>query len=141
MEWAELYSASEQPTEEQISDFIGNPLWTVLNDFLQESYGVLPKYSYSCCSMQAGWNVKYQKAGRALCTLYPMKGFFTALVVIGAKEEFEAGLLAPTLSDYVQGLINSTGMVMGGRWLMINVTDERILEDIKSLIQLRRKFK
>ena len=27
-----------------------------------------------------------------------------------------------------------------GRWLMISVTSERVLEDVKRLIQLRRKI-
>ena len=29
----------------------------------------------------------------------------------------------------------------GGRWLMINVTDEAILDDVKRLVQVRRKIK
>jgi hypothetical protein len=33
--------------------------------------------------------VKYQNSGKSLCTLYPMEGYFIALVVIGAKEEEE----------------------------------------------------
>lgn len=141
MEWIELYSAGNQPTKEQIAEFIATPLWEELNDFLQENYEVEPKYSYSNCSGQPGWNVKYQKAGRSLCTLYPMDGFFIALVVIGAKEEVEAEFLMPTLTVHVQDLMKSSAAVMGGRWLMIQVTDEQILEDVKSLIQVRRKIK
>jgi len=139
MEWMQAYPKSNQPTAEQISDYIANPLWEGLNEFLKFSYQVEPTYAYSGCSGQPGWNVKYQKAGRSLCTLYPMPGFFVALVVIGNKEQTEAELLLPTFCEHVQDLYGTAASVMGGRWLMIHVTDERVLEDVKRLIQIRRK--
>lgn len=141
MEWINAYPADTQPSGKQISDFIASPLWAELNEFVSQSYGVEPKYSYSACSGQPGWNVKYQKAGRSLCTLYPMEGFFIALVVVGAKEQMEVELLAPTFTRYVQALLESSGALMGAQWLMINVTDNAILEDVKTLIQVRRKIK
>lgn len=141
MDWIDIYSMDKQPTKAEIAEYIANPMWEDLNAFLSENYEIQPSYSYSKCSGQPGWNVKYQKAGRSLCTLYPMPGFFIALVVIGAKEEPEAELMKPTLSEHAQGLMSSSASVAGGRWLMINVTDEQILGDVKQLIQLRRKIK
>ena len=141
MEWMQLYDETNQPTAEQISEYIANPLWERMNLFLTDSYHVAPSYSYSSCSGQPGWNVKYQKAGRSLCTLYPMDGFFIALVVIGVKEQTEAEMIIPTLSEYVQKLYANAGSIAGARWLMIHVTDERIFENVKLLIQIRRKIK
>lgn len=141
MDWTQVYPESNQPTAQQISDYIASPHWENLNGFLKGSYQIEPSYAYSGCSGQPGWNVKYQKAGRSLCTLYPMQGFFIALVVIGNKEQAETEFLLPTLSDYVQSLYGSAASVMGGRWLMIHVTDERVLDDVKQLIQIRRKVK
>ena len=141
MDWMNRYPAGVQPTERQIAEFIASSLWADLNVFLRESYAVEPKYSYSVCSGQPGWNVKYQKAGRSLCTLYPMDGFFIALVVVGAKEQMEVELLAPSFTAHVQELLQSAGGLAGARWLMINVTDEDILLDVKTLIQIRRKIK
>ena len=140
MGWVDAYGANKQPSQQEISAFIANPLWEDLNSFLAESYKVSPKYSYSICAGQPGWNVKYQKAGRSLCTLYPMSGFFIALVCIGNKEMAEAELILPTLSAYTQALWNTAGSLMGTRWLMIHVTDGDILNDTKRLIQVRRKI-
>lgn len=137
IEWVNLYDSSSQPTETEIADYISNPLWQQLNIFLQTGYDVSPRYSYSSCAGQPGWNIK----GRSLCTLYPMSGFFIALVVIGAKEAAEAELMVPTLSEHIQGLLKSAGSVASARWLMIQVTDEQVLEDVKCLIQIRRKIK
>ena len=141
MDWAELYNSDNQPGSEEIAEYIASPLWADLNSFLQENYGVEPVYSYSICSGQPGWNVKYKKAGRALCTLYPMSGFFIALVVIGAKEEMEAELVLPDCDESIRCMYDNAVALMGGRWLMIHVTSEKILEDVKRLIQLRRKIK
>jgi hypothetical protein len=141
MDWVNLYAADKQPTEAEIADYIASPLWKDLNDFLRENYEVEPSYSYSTCSGQPGWNVKYQKAGRSLCTLYPMDGFFIALIVIGAKEEMEAEPLMLTCDESIQRMYNGAVPLMGGRWLMIQVTNEKILDDVKQLIQLRRKIK
>lgn len=63
---------------------------------------------YSRCSMQAGWNIKYKKGGKSLCTLYPMQGYFIALVVVGSHELMEAEFLMPQCSDYVQTVFKNT---------------------------------
>jgi len=141
MNWSELYTAENRPAPEEISAFIGNDLWREMNDFLQRTYGVGPQTAYSGCSAQPGWNVKYKKGGKSLCTLYPMEGGFIALVVIGAKEEAEAGLLMPLCSGYTQELFRQTPFSAGGRWLMMNVTGKEVLEDAKNLIKLRVKPK
>lgn len=139
MSWNDRYPAEDRPSLEAIEAFVKTPLWADVNAFLQESYGVEPETSYSCCSGQPGWNVKYRKGGRSLCTLYPMEGFFIALVVIGNKEYDEALEVIPECSPYTQALFEQTHHSAGGRWLMINVTDKAILEDVKRLVQVRRK--
>lgn len=141
MEWANLYGADRQPSAADMAAYVASPLWEEINGFLQENYGVEPRYSYSCCPAQPGWNVKYQKGGRSLCTLYPMSGFFIALIVIGTKEQTEAELLMPTCGGYTRELFFRTPFSAGGQWLMLAVTDEHTLDDAKRLIQVRRKPK
>lgn len=142
MDWTKEFSAEIQPDPQQISAFIDNPLWEEMNQFLKTNYSVEPDYSYSGCNAQPGWNVKYKKAGKSLCTLYPMDGYFIALVVVGSKEVNEVEMILPTCTDYVQDLYKNTDSIPRmGMWLMINVTDSDILEDVEKLIQIRRKIK
>lgn len=138
MTWLETYNQETQPTAAQMDSFIGNPMWKDLNDYLQTAYAAKPKQTFSGCSGQPGWNVKYAKGGKSLCTLYPMRGYFIALVVIGEKERAEMELLMPTFTAYTQALYAGAGALMGAKWLMTEVTDEAILEDVKRLIALRR---
>ena len=137
MSWFQYYPKSQQPTLEQISEYIESPLWGELCQWAEKSYQIEPKVEHSTCSGAPGWNMKYKKGGRALCTLYPDEGQFTALITVGAKEAPEAELLLPTCSDYIRELFARTQTMNGARWLMIRVTDAQVLEDVKKLIRLR----
>lgn len=137
MEWNARYGADNVPSFDEIERFVNNDLWRELNVFLQSTYHVQPKLCYSCCSAQPGWNVKYQKCGKSLCTLYPMDGFFIALVVIGNKESQEVELAFPTYHSYTKDLYRTTAFSAGGRWLMMRVTSMEVLSDVIRLIQAR----
>ncbi len=143
MNWNELYTKYKKPENEDIKNFIGEnaALWDELGEHIKKTYKVKPQYSYSCCSAQPGWNVKYKKSGKSLCTLYPMDGFFIALVVIGKKEEEKVNYVIENdiLTPYVKELIEKTTFSAGGRWLMIEVRDKKTLNDLKHLIAIRVK--
>lgn len=140
MDWKKSFSQTQQPTQQQIAAFIDSELWEKLNSYLQQAYDVKPKYSYSRCSMQAGWNIKYTK-GKSLCTLYPMAGYFIMLVVIGKKEMAEAEELMPLLSAHTQRVFQQTPVGQGPKWLMLEIKTQEILEDAIKLVALRREPK
>ena len=139
--WSDLFDSENEPSVSQIKEFVEAPLWDDLDNFLQKTYAVKPKLSYSSCNMDKGfwkgWNVKYKKSGKALCTLYPKNGYFMALVPVGAKEITEADLLIPTCCEYMQNLYNSAKGGAAFRSLAIEVTKVEILNDMKKLIGLR----
>lgn len=139
MTWSELFTEGIQPDLEQIAAYIGNPLWEQLINFIEDTYNVSPSVEYSKCSEAKGWNVKYKKSSKSLCTLYPDSGCFTALVTIGKAQAEEAELILPSCTDYVQDVYKNAGGLNGARWLMIKVTSQGILDDVKRLIQTRVK--
>jgi len=87
--------------------------------------------------MQKGWNIKYRKGGKSLCTLYPMQGYFIVLAVIGEREINEAELLMPLCSEYTQNLFKQTISGYSGKWMMIDVKKPAVLNDVKNIITLR----
>ena len=133
----QLYPEACPPDIAAISDYISSPLWDALCFHLESCYGVLPKVEHSICSGAPGWNVKYKKNGRALCTLYPAENFFTCLVSVGSREAMEAELILSNCTEAVRNLYWNTKPFNGGRWLMIPVTSPEALEDVKQLIALR----
>ena len=139
MEWKEMFPAHSQPDMSQIGTYTGISLWEGLCSFVEGQYHITPKIEYSICSMAPGWNVKYKKGGKAVCTLYPNDGFYTCLLSVGNQAASETELILAGCTPYVQELYWKTNVFNGGRWLMINVTEEAILEDVKELIGIRVK--
>lgn len=137
MEWHEWYGPEHAPAFEEISSFVDSVLWDEARGALEGGFQVAPRLEYSRCSMQKGWNVKYKKSGRSLCTLYPMSGHFLALVVIGQREEQSIANVLPELNEETQALYHRTPVSMGSRWLMFKVGDEAALHDLISLVRLR----
>ena len=80
----EKFEKDNQPSEAEIRDFANTGLLDDMDSHMRDMYKVKPKYAYSSCAMDKniwrGWNIKYQKSGKSLCTLYPQHGYFMALV-------------------------------------------------------------
>ena len=140
MDWNLLYSNVTPPTWNQVTEYIGSPLWADFNERIQSAYQIKPCMEHSRCSMQAGWNIKYKKGGKSLCTLYPMQGYFIVLVVVGSHELMEAEFLMPQCSDYVQTVFKNTKTGNGQKWLMLDVRDREIMDDVFRLINLRKRI-
>lgn len=134
-----IVKETKKPSLEEISEYINNILFDRLCTHIETEYRSKPVLEYSRCSMQYGWNIKYKKSGRTLCTLYPMDGFFITLIVIGERERTDTEIELPFCTDYVQRLYKETETGMGQKWLMIHVTDDAIFDDVKQLIAIRRK--
>ena len=145
MKWNELFDADRMPSYEDIREYIGEAktVWDELVLYIEETYKTKPQMDYSKCSAQPGWNVKYKKSSKSLCTLYPMPNDFIALIVVGAKEEHEVELAmeAGIFSEYVRELYQNTAFSAMGRWLMIEVKQKDVLNDIKALLRIRLRSK
>lgn len=138
METWDKTNGLQKPSVTTISVYVNNPLFDELCRHLETEHQSKSVVEFSRCSMQYGWNVKYKKAGRSLCTLYPMEGYFIALIVIGERELPETELILSSFTKYFQQLFYETKTGMGQKWLMINVTEDAVLEDVKQCIAVRR---
>jgi AraC family transcriptional regulator len=145
MQWYELFNKENEPTEAQVSEYINSPLFGELDDYLRQAHKVKPKLAYSGCAMDKGmwkgWNIKYKKSGKSLCTVYPKQGYILALLPIGAKEINEAELLMPLCSEYTQELFGKCETFQGGKYLGFELRNEDVLRDMKGLIDIRVRVK
>lgn len=131
-----------EPTIKQLGEYVGNQLWHDFCNYLIAEYKIKPHLDYSKCSWQPGWNVKFKKAGKNLCTLYPQDGYFTVLIVIGNKEKEAVETLLSTFTSKLQEIYNETKEGNGQRWLMIDLEDDdNCYLGVKELIALKRKLK
>ena len=140
MEWYEIYNSNNKPSLEQITEYVNSSLWTQLCDFIEQNYNVNTKIEYSTCSMKPGWNVKYKKSNKSICTLYPNKDFFTCMLTISGKSQDKVEYILPSCCEYVQHLYKNTSIFNNGRWLMFDVTDTSILEDVLEIISIKMQY-
>lgn len=139
-----LIDKNARPSDEDMLDVIGQPLagaWMRLRRFLVETYDVEP--FLQCGGPRYGWNLQHHKGGRPLCEMYPERGSFTALVVLGKKELEQALERLETFGSIVRQALVDTPRYHDGCWMYIRVTDpltcEQDVRDIEQLILIKKK--
>lgn len=138
----DLLEKEHCPTLEELGDFVRNPLFLQFCQEIMGTYQCQEKIEYSSCNWERGWNVKFKKAGKSLCTIYPRENYFTVLVVVGKKEKPFAEKLLPDCTLQLRTIYHKTQEGNGQRWLMIDLEDrEELYEDVMQLIAIRRKGK
>lgn len=135
----DLQNRQVEPSLSEISGYIQNPLFDALCAYMNEKYQALRKIEYSKDVWFPGWNVKFRKAGKGLCVVYPKMGCFAMLVVVGNRERERVERLLPQFSAEFQKIYAQTREGMGQRWLMLDLdTDDRLYRDALRIIQIRR---
>lgn len=131
-----LQNREYRPTLEEIGGYVQNPVFGQFCAEIMNTYRCTEKIEYSACSMEPGWNVKFKKSGKTLCTIYPREQYFTVMLVVGRreKEAFEAMLSHAVLRE----IYSRTREFNGQRWLMVDLEDrDELYRDVLRGIALR----
>ncbi len=128
------------PTLEEIGEYVNNPVFMQFCSDIKTKYNCKEKIEFSSCGWEFGWNVKFKKAGKNLCTIYPRESFFTVLVVIGLKEKEAVESILSECTPVLRDIYMQTKTGNGQKWLMIDLEDkEKVYFDVLRLIDIRRK--
>ncbi len=136
----DIFDKTREPSLEDMTNYIegkAKERWRNILEFITNNYNSKPNIMYSKCSAKPGWNVKYKKNGKALCTLYPDKDYFTALIVLNNDDMEWLKGMRNDYTTYFLNLFDNCGLFNGTKWLMIEVRNDKILEDIKNIIDLK----
>lgn len=129
---------SHIPTEYEMREYINNDLFEDFYQYMKNTYNALPKFEFSKCSWEYGWNVKFKKGSKSLCTVYPRENYFTVLVVIGKKEKQFFENMFSSFSCDTQQIYKETEEANNQKWLMIDLEDKgKRYEDVKKIIEIR----
>ena len=140
MNWSELYPSDRKPTMDDIAEYVGEikDLWLSLTTYIETTYQIKPKLTYSGCGMKPGWNVKYQKSGQAFGTLYPLENAVDWMIIISYKLDSLMQETLPSLSNQTADLYRSAGDYMKlGKWMMMRIDSEQTLEDFKKIVAVK----
>lgn len=128
------------PNAEELACYVDNPLFDELCREMERAYQARQSIEFSGDKVLLGWNLKFKKAGRTLCTVYPRKGHFPMLLVVGRKEKARVEALLPGLSDAFRDIYANTQEGMGQRWLLLDFASRTPLyDDALSVIRIRRE--
>jgi len=131
-----------KPSEKDMTSFIGEPAkraWREIRGFIEDSYSFEPEAIFY--GEKYGWTVRYRKSGKTLCSLFPEKGGFTVLIVLGRKESDQFLSMQDELSSKIQKLFENAKQYHDGRWLWIRLLTKSDTDDIKKLLMIKRKPK
>ena len=141
-EFPRMMDKAREPTEEEMMSYVGEraeEAWTELRQFIEDNYDFMPETVFY--GAKYGWTVRYRRSGKTLCSLFPEKGGFTVLVVLGRKEAKKALSMRDELNPRVKNLLGNTEQLHDGRWLWIRISTINDVDDVKKLLQTKRKPK
>jgi len=141
-DFCRMTDKTRKPTEEEMVSFIGERAkgaWLEIKQFLEDRYDLVPETLFY--GAKYGWTVRYRKGGKTLCSLFPEKGGFTVLIVLGKKESEKALSIRDELSSKIRKLLGDTEQLHDGRWLWIRLLAINDAIDVKKLLQIKRKPK
>jgi hypothetical protein len=141
-DFGRMIDKAHKPTEKEILSFIGEKAkeaWLEIKQFIEKHYGIEPENLFY--GAKYGWTIRYRKGGKTLCSLFPEKDGFTILITLGKKEFEKALSLCDELGSKIQKLLRNTKQLHDGRWLWIQLLTKDDIDDVKKLLQIKRKPK
>lgn len=129
-----------RPDKEQLEIHLGGfvmQVWNELIGFVESSYNFEPVWNDG--GKYGTWELKYRRSGKTLCTFYVKDGYFTVLVVLGKAEREKFDSLKEGFSSKTCDIYSNTPQYHDGKWLWIDVSDMSLVEDIKRLIEIKKK--
>lgn len=134
----DLQNRDYQPTLNEMGEYVRNPVFREFCGEIMGTYRCAEKIEYSSCSMERGWNVKFKKSGKSLCTIYPRKQYFTVLLVVSRKEKEAVETIMPECCAALRDIYDRTREGNGQRWLMVDLEDrDELYRDVLRGIAIR----
>ena len=137
MSEAVFTDGNRAPREEELGAALGRSraAWKRLRVFLLENYGLDGEWVFY--GRKSGWVLRYRKGGKALTTLSPYNGYFTVQIVLGRADYEKAK--ESVLRRETREAIETAHPYHDGRWLFPEVRSLKDLDDVTTLLLVKRK--
>lgn len=136
----DLQDKTHCPSFDELCEYIRNPAFDKFCQKMRSDYRCTEKTEFSSCSLEKGWNLKFKKSGKTLCTIYPRESYFTVMLVIGRKEKESFETILPDCTPALREIYHNTKEGNGQRWLMVSLEDEdEMYLDVFRIIEIRAK--
>ena len=87
------------------------------------------------------WNYEYKfrKSGKTLCAFYFKENVLGFMIIFGKDERAKVEAIRKELSSYTLKTYDSAETFHDGKWVMFDLINPSITEDLKKLLFIKRK--
>ncbi len=85
------------------------------------------------------YEYKFRKSGKTLCAFYFKENTLGFMIIFGKDERIKVEEIRNELLSDVLKTYDDAQTFHDGKWVMLNITDYSISEDIKKLLFIKRK--
>ena len=128
------------PTPETLEALTGKELydlWTSLHQLIEQKYNMEQMWNHG--GKKWTYEDKYRKGGKTLCALYAKEQTIGFMVILGKDERTKFESMREMFSNAAQKIYDETTTFHDGKWLMFELKDTSLFNDIERLLSIKRK--
>ena len=138
-----MVDGSRQPDTASVAEWLGAEAyrqWTHLTEFIEGNYPGIFTPDWMFGGKKYGWGLRFKKS-KSFCTLIPEQGRLVVQIVLGGAERKQTEKILPELSPGIRKTYADATTYHDGKWLAIVADRDKILDDIKRLLVVKRRPK
>ena len=128
------------PTPETLEALTGKELydlWTSLRQLIEQKYNMEQMWNHG--GKKWTYEYKYRRGGKTLCALYAKEQTIGFMVILGKDERTKFESMREMCSNAAQKIYDETTTFHDGKWLMFELKDTSLFNDIERLLSIKRK--
>ena len=128
------------PTPETLEALTGKELydlWTSLRQLIEQKYNMEQMWNHG--GKKWTYEYKYRRGGKTLCALYAKEQTIGFMVILGKDERTKFESMREMFSNAAQNIYDETTTFHDGKWLMFELKDTSLFNDIERLLSIKRK--
>ena len=131
------------PSDSEVAAWIGPSAfeyWKQVAGLIDRNYPGLFVPDWLFGGKKHGWSLRYKK-GKSFCTLVPEKDRCALVIVFGAEERQRMEAVKEKLSPESRGEYERAATYHDGKWVLLRVDSDSVVEDVRLLLAVKRKPK
>ena len=128
------------PTPETLEALTGKELYdlcTSLHQLIEQKYNMEQMWNHG--GKKWTYEYKYRRGGKTLCALYAKEQTIGFMVILGKDERTKFESMREMFSNAAQKIYDETTTFHDGKWLMFELKDTSLFNDIERLLSIKRK--
>lgn len=128
------------PTHETLEALTGKELydlWTSLHQLIEQKYNMEQMWNHG--GKKWTYEYKYRRGGKTLCALYAKEQTIGFMVILGKDERTKFESMREMFSNATLKIYDETTTFHDGKWLMFELKDTSLFNDIERLLSIKRK--